>query len=255
MEVARLNYNANAILLRMNRTKIIALLIVAILTALAITGLAFQQTRTVSQIILSICLFTAVALSVGAKRDQGGSYKKYAQTNDLNYANIGSFSAVPPLLARAAKYSAIEMIWGNYRGHTVNLSIVNIYFGNEKRPIVYHIGQVSTKITGAKFFVASHNSSFLDEMGRIAPNLSHWVNGQTLQLEGNWNRYFNVIAPQGLQEEALQILTPDAMAAMIDFGKSFNFEAADGNIFSYHKDRIKPGPELDNWLELLTKIS
>ena len=39
---------------------------------------------------------------------------------------------------------------------------------------------------------------------------------QILDLEGDWGRYFTLYCPEGYERDALQIMTPDVMAAMID---------------------------------------
>jgi hypothetical protein len=39
---------------------------------------------------------------------------------------------------------------------------------------------------------------------------------QTLKLEGDWGKHFTLYCPAGYERDALQIMTPDVMAAMID---------------------------------------
>ncbi len=39
---------------------------------------------------------------------------------------------------------------------------------------------------------------------------------QVLPLEGDWDRHFTLYCPEGYERDALQVMTPDVMAAMID---------------------------------------
>lgn len=48
--------------------------------------------------------------------------------------------------------------------------------------------------------------------------------GQRLQLEGNFNQYFNVFVPKPYEVIALSVLTPDVMAIVIDHAKDFDVE-------------------------------
>jgi len=39
---------------------------------------------------------------------------------------------------------------------------------------------------------------------------------QALALEGDWDRYFTLLCPPGYEQDALQLVTPDVMAAMLE---------------------------------------
>jgi hypothetical protein len=84
--------------------------------------------------------------------------------------------------------------------------------------------------------------------------------GQKLELEGDFNQYFEVVIPSGRQLEALEILTPDIMQIMLEHGKSCDFELY-GNrvgIIAYQWSFYQPNnmDHLINLAELLaTKYS
>lgn len=56
---------------------------------------------------------------------------------------------------------------------------------------------------------------------------------QVLKLEGDFNSYFTLYAPQAYARDALYVFTPDVMAAMIDHGKNFDIEIVDDQLFIY----------------------
>jgi hypothetical protein len=47
---------------------------------------------------------------------------------------------------------------------------------------------------------------------------------QRLQLEGDFNDYFNLYVPNGEERDALEILTPDVMQVLVDGGRPYDIE-------------------------------
>lgn len=58
-------------------------------------------------------------------------------------------------------------------------------------------------------------------------------NNQTLQLEGDFNKYFTLYAPVEYERDALYVFTPDLMAVLIDHVSSFDVEVVDDQLFIY----------------------
>lgn len=64
--------------------------------------------------------------------------------------------------------------------------------------------------------------------GRANGALSHVVpQSQRVMLEGDVDRYFATYAPEGYARDALEVLTPDVLAALIDTGADWDFEWVD----------------------------
>ncbi|MGY1552515.1 hypothetical protein ACW5CM_12105 [Microbacterium sp. A588] len=53
---------------------------------------------------------------------------------------------------------------------------------------------------------------------------------QRLSLEGDFDRFFQVFAPERYERDALFVLPPDVMAALIDHASSFNIEIVDDSV-------------------------
>jgi hypothetical protein len=51
---------------------------------------------------------------------------------------------------------------------------------------------------------------------------------QVLSLEGDWDRHFTLYCPAGYERDALQIMTPDVMAAMIDGASAWSAQTLGG---------------------------
>lgn len=50
---------------------------------------------------------------------------------------------------------------------------------------------------------------------------------ERLSLEGDFDRHFAVYAPRGYGRDALELLTPDVMACLIDYGRHWDIEVVD----------------------------
>ncbi|MCL2280501.1 hypothetical protein FWC31_01285 [Candidatus Saccharibacteria bacterium] len=79
---------------------------------------------------------------------------------------------------------------------------------------------------------------FLDsKKNLINPNVIGYK-VKELKLEGDFNKYFKLLVPPGYQTDALQILTPDVMSALIDFGESYDFELIGDELYMYRNSQF-----------------
>lgn len=53
---------------------------------------------------------------------------------------------------------------------------------------------------------------------------------QRLSFEGDFDRYFDVYVPNGYEVDALQLLTPDVMACLVDHGRHWDIEVVDDRV-------------------------
>lgn len=53
---------------------------------------------------------------------------------------------------------------------------------------------------------------------------------QRLSLEGDFDRYFTTYVPEGYERDALELLTPDVMACLIDYGSRWDIEVIDDRL-------------------------
>ncbi|MBK0419714.1 hypothetical protein JD276_11780 [Leucobacter sp. CSA1] len=78
--------------------------------------------------------------------------------------------------------------------------------------------------------------------------------GQRMKLEGDFNRYFDVYCPRGYERDALYLLTPDVMAALIDGAREFDVEIIDDRlILRSREDLVTTDPGV--WLTLADAVS
>lgn len=90
---------------------------------------------------------------------------------------------------------------------------------------VYQYGYIKIKLTRRLPHIMIHSKG-------NSPN-HHFFSSQKMQLEGDFNDYFNVYVPTGYERDALYILKPDLMASLIDNAKEYDIEIIDDELFIY----------------------
>lgn len=61
---------------------------------------------------------------------------------------------------------------------------------------------------------------------------------QRISLEGDFDRYFAVYVPNGYERDALELLTPDVMACLIDHGRGWDIEIVEDRlVVASHRSR------------------
>lgn len=68
-------------------------------------------------------------------------------------------------------------------------------------------------------------------------------NSQQLQLEGDFNEYFNLFVPLNYEKDALYLLTPDVMHVLIEKAQNYDIEIVDNQIFIYSSEGFKLNDE------------
>lgn len=67
---------------------------------------------------------------------------------------------------------------------------------------------------------------------------SAFKNNQTLSLEGDFDTYFTLYAPEEYKQDALYIFTPDLMALLIDNTAKFDVETVDDKLYIYSSKQL-----------------
>jgi hypothetical protein len=74
---------------------------------------------------------------------------------------------------------------------------------------------------------------FLDSRSNTTRFVSEYYDAQALYLEGNFSQYFTLYAPPNYQIDALQFLTPDVMATVLQYGWTYDFELVDRTLYVF----------------------
>jgi hypothetical protein len=82
------------------------------------------------------------------------------------------------------------------------------------------------------------------------PGLLYPENGEHVQLEGDFNKYFTLRVPKGYETEAYQIFPPNVMADLIDKANNLNFEFNGNKLYIYTTNLILVREKLQAMLDL-----
>ncbi len=78
---------------------------------------------------------------------------------------------------------------------------------------------------------------------------------EQLKMEGDFNKYFSVYTPPDYQVDILQILTPDVMLALQDFGAKYDYETIGDDLYIYSsKGTMADEVKLRDWLTAISAV-
>ena len=75
------------------------------------------------------------------------------------------------------------------------------------------------------------------------PDVYH--SSQKLQLEGDFNEYFDLYAPEQYGRDALYVFTPDVMQSLIADGRKYDMEIVDNELYMYQPIFVNLSSEQD----------
>lgn len=236
----------------------------AALSTLLWVGLTFEWPRPVSLpgwiewahgFLIVVFLFTSILLwmwglimlSMPADTRRGLAFELFAKREDIGYMRMG----YPP--ARLGVFFA-EKLPGPRDpakrrppiGATPPASLFRSSFvlwrGRDVSDPDLAIGVAS--YTGGKSDPRGPRNGFRYLSLRLPRALPHLIidargNGslrtllpgtQRLSLEGDFDRFFTTYVPEGYERDALELLTPDVMACLIDYGSRWDIEVIDDRL-------------------------
>jgi hypothetical protein len=199
--------------------------------------------------ILPIVLFGA-AYGIIRKKAEDAFFQQFASTNGFAFQKMG----LPDNL-----YGSLFFVGRNQTGY----DLVSGTF--QKTPFVlfnyqYIIGE------GKSSHVCVYTIFRLDFLSSLPPiflkpkycEFGGFVFGdiskdarEKLELEGDFDKYFDLWTKQGFEVEALQVFTPDFMQKIEDNWKQFSLEFVNSQIYIYSDHMITRDDELENMYQLI----
>lgn len=177
-----------------------------------------------------------VGIGVGAffshrkKRVMRYRLSRFAAANNMTYEDQVDNPGLPGMIFQFGNSRRSSML---VRGHSPRF----VEFGNYqytvkhgKSSTTYHWGYVAVKLD------VPLPNIVLDAVGNngFGSNLpASFDKDQHLSLEGDFDRYFTLYCPQGYEQDALYLFTPDIMARFIDNAAQLDVEIVDDWLFLY----------------------
>jgi hypothetical protein len=218
-------------------------------------GRGVTQGAVVTFIFLTVIAWGTVwAATIGAKLQARRTVrlKRFAQSNGA-------------VLAQNVMSPGIRgMIFDNGHTRTLEESIAfdggvelgNYYYvtGSGKNRSVhrYNFARIALNRNLPHMVLDAKSNNFL---GSNLPD--RFNGGQRMSLEGDFDKYFTVYAPEGYERDALYVFTPDVMQVLVDQGKDFDIEIVGSELFIFRSGKLELTSkiELEKMLAVVNSIS
>ena len=196
--------------------------------------------------------FLLAGYMVIQQRIQHEFMKQFAAANNFSYTLNGNTKGLDGELFRIGHNQAVaDVICGTYLNCPITLFSYRYITGSGKNSRTYHATVFELNF-GTKMpnILLKKKANFLNEPIFSESFLGETIKRKELQLEGNFNEYFNLEVEEGYEIEALQVFTPDFMEELIEKAKAFSMEIINDHIFIYNNKIISTKQELYDFYEL-----
>lgn len=184
---------------------------------------------------------------------QSAFMQQLADTIGFTYEQKGNISDFKGHFLEIGHGQTIrDVLSGTYRNTSVRIFTYSftIGYGRDQHTYSYTGFELKTKDSLPEIVI--HPKSVSDIIGLG----DEWKPSGTkaLSLEGNFNDYFKVFAPEGSEIEALQILAPDVMTDLIDNYKEFIQEFSGDAMYVISTKVIRDRASFLNLVSLIDKL-
>ncbi len=140
--------------------------------------------------------------------------------------------------------SISDVLSGVYQNIPMQIFTFRFTIGSGKSSHTYSYTVIEATLTGTVphilLFSKIHNSV-----------VSDWFSeDETINLEGDFNKYFTLRVPEGHGQEAFQIFTPDVMTKLIDMAYELSFEFIGNKLYIYAVRVITKRDDFQNMFDL-----
>ncbi len=165
--------------------------------------------------------------------------EQFAKQNGytLDHGQNESITPVSTYLKMGRNQYIDHVMTGLYGRFPLRIYTFNTTIGDEKDPeqLEFSVFEISYPGTVMNMLLDTGNH-ILDKS---------LIVGKKLELEGNFNNYFDVYVPEGSEIEALMILTPDVMEQLIVKSRKYSIEISNNKLFIYTEREINNSEELE----------
>ena len=164
--------------------------------------------------------------------------REFAKDNAFTYAPVGHFSAAPGIFLSTHGGSAVDVIMGR---HGLSFAMGSVgTVGAAAEPSFFGGG-----------FVVIHGQRPLPHLFAVPRSveagdtaLERWgLEESGLSLEGDFDARFALYVPEGYERDALYVLTPDVMSAMVDEAGDFFIETYGTSFYVFSTEPFIGGGE------------
>jgi hypothetical protein len=181
----------------------------------------------------------AAAVAIFFVRGTFGRYdrwyrlERFAAANGMTFVPTFAAPALPGMIFGVGNARASSDLVRGTKPRFVEFANYQYTTGSGKNRTTHRWGYVAIKLDVPLPHIVLDATSNNGLFGSNLPMA--FDKDQKLSLEGDFDRYFSLYCPQGYEQDALYLFTPDIMARFIDNAAALDVEIVDDWLFLYGK--------------------
>ena len=177
---------------------------------------------------------------------------RFAAANGMSYLPALSAPALPGMIFDVGgSRSASDLVRGQ-QPRFVEFGNYQYSTGSGKNRSTHRWGYVAIKLDVPLPHIVLDATSNNGLFGSNLP--AAFDKDQKLRLEGDFDRHFSLYCPEGYEQDALYLFTPDIMARFIDHAAALDVEIVDDWLFLYGKREFS-GLDPATWAWLFSVVA
>lgn len=168
----------------------------------------------------------------------------------LTYASRGDMKTVDATLTKRG--TMLDVLSGIYQGRPVRIFTYQVLISEGKSVDWDYMTAFEMVSNAALPDLVLHSNEVLNEAVSVRPLFGEGY--ELIQLEGDFNKYFQLYVKIGSQIDALQIFAPDTMALLIDQYSKFAIEFIGNHFYLYPGKLLENEAEFNQALQLVDHL-
>lgn len=178
-------------------------------------------------IILGIAGYTYVRSKIKSEFT-----RQFGESIGFSFSSTADFSSVNGQLFSVGNSRRIyDCLSGTFHGMPVRIYSYTFTTGSGKEKRSYNTTVFETTLDKVVPSIILTSRNMWNKLN-LAPPI-FFGEGEYVNLEGDFNKYFSLKVPRGYEIEAYQIFTPDVMVELIDRAAKLNFEFNASKLYVY----------------------
>ncbi|MCK6079559.1 hypothetical protein KZX37_02850 [Microbacterium sp. EYE_5] len=183
--------------------------------------------------VMAVGIISLIVRGVKASHTRIYRLDRFARANGLTWFAKASNPPLPGMIfSRGSSRTASDILRGE-RPRFVEFANYRFTTGSGKNRTTHRWGYVAIKLATPLPHIVLDAEGNNGLFGSNLPQV--FDKDQRLSLEGDFDRHFALYCPQGYEQDALYLFTPDIMARFIDHAAQLDVEIVDDWLFLYAK--------------------
>lgn len=240
------NKSTNAYVMKNDKKYIMLCLVIVVVCFFAIVYLGLDVRLLIIPIALILIGYAHVKSKI--KRE---FTKQFGASIGFTYSPVASTDGVKGRLFSVGHSQFIyDVLSGDHNGRDSRFFSYRFVVGSGRSSHTYNFTVFETAFTNNMPDITLMGKNGLFSSLDLPSGLSLSSGSESVELEGDFNKYFKLKVPKGYEQEAYQILTPNVMVALIDKAKGLDFEFNGNKLYIYATELVLVREKLQAMFDL-----